>query len=129
MYAFDVHCNSYFPLFVLLYVVQFALCPVLLAGGFLPTVLSNLLYGAALSYYHYTQFLGYNGTSGCMTEVEKRWLKSSYFSTFRLSAKRREQSERARAEAVGLAPWLGGTIWLQRELDHSTPCASLRVEK
>jgi len=60
MYAFDVHCNSYFPLFVLLYVVQFALCPVLLAGGFLPTVLSNLLYGAALSYYHYTQFLGYN---------------------------------------------------------------------
>ena len=25
-----------------------------------------------------------------MTDVEKRWLKSSYFSTFRLSAKRRE---------------------------------------
>jgi len=69
MYAFDVHCNSYFPLFVLLYVVQFALCPVLLAGGFLPTVLSNLLYGAALSYYHYTQFLGYNGTSGCMFQA------------------------------------------------------------
>jgi hypothetical protein len=61
MYAFDVHCNSYFPLFVMLYVVQFALCPVLLASGFLPTVLSNLLYGVALSYYHYTQFLGYNG--------------------------------------------------------------------
>ena len=25
-----------------------------------------------------------------MTDVEKRWLKSSYFSTFRISAKRRE---------------------------------------
>ena len=25
-----------------------------------------------------------------MTDVEKRWLKSSYFSTFRLSARRRE---------------------------------------
>ena len=28
--------------------------------------------------------------SGCMTDVEKRWLKSSYFSTFRLSARHRE---------------------------------------
>jgi hypothetical protein len=61
MYAFDVHCNSYFPLFVMLYVVQFFLCPLLLSPGFLPTLLSNLLYAVTLSYYHYTQFLGYNG--------------------------------------------------------------------
>ncbi len=42
--------------------MQYFLSPLLLAPGFLPVLLSNALYGAALSYYHYTQFLGYNGT-------------------------------------------------------------------
>ncbi len=44
-------------------VVQYFLSPLLLAPGFLPVLLSNALYGAALSYYHYTQFLGYNGNA------------------------------------------------------------------
>ncbi len=30
LYAFDVHCNGFFPLYVLLYVVQFFLTPILL---------------------------------------------------------------------------------------------------
>jgi hypothetical protein len=42
-------------------VVQYFLCPLLLAPGFISVVLSNTLYSAALCYYHYTQFLGYNG--------------------------------------------------------------------
>ena len=41
--------------------VQYFLCPLLLAPGFISVVLSNTLYSAALCYYHYTQFLGYNG--------------------------------------------------------------------
>ena len=45
-------------------VVQFFLCPLLLAPGFISVVLSNTLYSAALCYYHYTQFLGYNGARG-----------------------------------------------------------------
>mmetsp|Transcript_17761 Transcript_17761/g.33952 ORF Transcript_17761/g.33952 Transcript_17761/m.33952 type:complete len:253 (+) Transcript_17761:306-1064(+) len=60
MYAFDVHCNSFFPMFIMLYVVQYFLTPLLLSTGFVASLLSNLLYGFALSYYHYTQFLGYN---------------------------------------------------------------------
>ena len=95
MYAFDVHCNSYFPLFILLYgmckvytvllyyawrhhtslctipshltdhklwyaVLQFLLSPVLLHRSILATVLSNVLYIVALSYYHYLNFLGYS---------------------------------------------------------------------
>ena len=36
---------------------------------------------------------------------------------------------RGSPEAVGLSLWLGGTIWLQCGLAHSTPCASLRVGK
>lgn len=60
MYAFDVHCNSYFPLFILLYVVQFLLSPLLLWQSFVAKVLSNALYAVAFSYYHYITFLGYS---------------------------------------------------------------------
>lgn len=59
-YAFDVHCNAYFPMFLLLYVLQFFLSPVLLGQGFLPALLANVLYGVGLSYYHYINFLGYS---------------------------------------------------------------------
>mmetsp|Transcript_1275 Transcript_1275/g.3836 ORF Transcript_1275/g.3836 Transcript_1275/m.3836 type:complete len:246 (+) Transcript_1275:403-1140(+) len=59
MYAFDVHCNSYLPLFLLLYVVQFLLSPLLLWRGFFSTLLSNILYAVGLSYYHYLNWLGY----------------------------------------------------------------------
>ena len=45
--------------------VQYFLCPLLLAPGFISVVLSNTLYSAALCYYHYTQFLGYNGAPEC----------------------------------------------------------------
>ena len=41
-------------------VVQFLLTPLLLARGFLPALFSNVLYAAALSYYHYLSFLGYS---------------------------------------------------------------------
>lgn len=60
LYAFDVHCNAYFPLFVVLYVLQYFLSPLLLAHGFMSTFLSNVLYFVALSYYHYLNFLGYD---------------------------------------------------------------------
>eukprot|EP00898_Chlorokybus_atmophyticus_P003537 jgi/Chlat1/4184/Chrsp27S04281 len=60
LYAFDVHCNSYFPLFIALYVVQYFFVPLLLSPGFLPALLSVLLYVTSFSYYHYLNFLGYN---------------------------------------------------------------------
>ena len=41
-------------------VVQFIASPVLLHRNFLSTVLANGLYGIALSYYHYLNFLGYS---------------------------------------------------------------------
>lgn len=59
LYALDVHCNAYFPLFVLLYVAQyFAVLP-LAAPSLLATLCANTLYLAAFSYYHYVTFLGY----------------------------------------------------------------------
>ncbi|XP_042981288.1 protein unc-50 homolog isoform X1 [Carya illinoinensis] len=60
LYAFDVHCNSFFPMFVLLYVIHYFLSPLLVAHGFIPVLLSNFLFMVAASYYHYLNFLGYD---------------------------------------------------------------------
>jgi len=60
LYAFDVHCNSFFPLFLLLYVLQFLLSPLLLWKSFVAAALSCVLYTVALGYYHYLNFLGYS---------------------------------------------------------------------
>lgn len=60
MYAFDIHCNSYFPMFLVLYVLQLVLCPVLLAHTVIAVVLSNLIYLLAMTYYLYLTFLGYS---------------------------------------------------------------------
>ncbi|KAK4799530.1 hypothetical protein SAY86_024895 [Trapa natans] len=60
LYAFDVHCNSFFPVFVLLYVIHYFVSPLLIAHGFIPVLLSNLFFMVAASYYHYLNFLGYD---------------------------------------------------------------------
>ena len=60
LFAFDVHCNSFVPLFVALYLGQLILSPLLSQRGFICALLSNILYGLSLSYYHYCQFVGFN---------------------------------------------------------------------
>ncbi|XP_056843612.1 uncharacterized protein LOC108806991 isoform X1 [Raphanus sativus] len=60
LYTFDVHCNSFFPMFVLLYVVHYFLSPLLITHGFIPLLLTNLLFMVGASYYHYLNFLGYD---------------------------------------------------------------------
>lgn len=42
-------------------VIQYFLSPILVAHGFIPVLLSNLLFMAAISYYNYLNFLGYDG--------------------------------------------------------------------
>jgi len=59
-YAFDIHCNAYFPMFLLLHVSQYFLLPILISPSFFASMLSCALYGAATSYYWYLTFLGYN---------------------------------------------------------------------
>ena len=58
-FALDIHFNAFFPYFLVLYVVQFFLLPVLLLDTFLAAFLSNILYAVALSTYWYVTFLGY----------------------------------------------------------------------
>jgi len=59
LYAFDIHCNSFFPLFILLYVVQYMFIPGLYTTNFFAILLSNTLYLVAFGYYSYITFLGY----------------------------------------------------------------------
>lgn len=61
MYAFDVHCNSFFPAFVLIYVVQFVLLPLVMLQGFVPFLVSNILHSVGFFYYFYVTHLGYRG--------------------------------------------------------------------
>jgi hypothetical protein len=60
LYAFDVHCNAFLPVCLLLHVGQYMMLPLLLRPGLLATLLSNTLYAAAFSIYHYLTFLGYS---------------------------------------------------------------------
>jgi len=59
-YAFDIHQNGFFPLFLVTHVVQFFLAPLLLTHSTLSCLLSALLYGVACTQYLYITFLGYH---------------------------------------------------------------------
>ena len=61
MYAMDIHCNAFVPLFALLYGVQFFLLPLVLQNTFLAFIMSNTLYALAFGYYFYVTHLGYRG--------------------------------------------------------------------
>ncbi|RLN44981.1 hypothetical protein BBJ29_009858 [Phytophthora kernoviae] len=58
-FAFDIHCNSFFILFLFLYVLQFLLAPVLASDSFLMLLVGNLLYSLGWGFYTYITFLGY----------------------------------------------------------------------
>eukprot|EP01135_Chromosphaera_perkinsii_P012346 Nk52_evm14s2640 gene=Nk52_evmTU14s2640 len=59
-YAFDVHCNSFFPLLLILHVLQLILMPIVSKDYFISTFLGNTLYLVAIGYYNYITFLGYS---------------------------------------------------------------------
>lgn len=60
-YSFDVHCNAFFPLFCILYVIQFFLQPILVRDNWICLFIGNTLYLVAIVEYAYVTFLGYNG--------------------------------------------------------------------
>lgn len=60
-YAFDVHCNSFFPVFLILYVVQFFFMPLLQRSSWISLLIGNLMYFISSIWYIYGTFLGYNG--------------------------------------------------------------------
>ncbi|KAL0486359.1 5 TM domain-containing transmembrane protein [Acrasis kona] len=59
LYAFDIHCNAFFILFITLYLGQYILMPILISYNTFSLILSNLLYSGAFSYYFYITFRGF----------------------------------------------------------------------
>jgi len=60
MYAFDIHCNSFFPLFLVLYVIHYFLLPFLVSPTLMAAIIGNALYAVALCYYLFITSLGYS---------------------------------------------------------------------
>lgn len=60
-YAFDIHCNSFFPLFLILYIIQFFFLNLLIRHNWASIVISNLIYLVSATWYCYGTFLGFNG--------------------------------------------------------------------
>ena len=58
-YALDVHVNAFFPAFLLLYVLQFLLLPVVSGNGFFSAFVANFLFFVAACAYNYVSHLGY----------------------------------------------------------------------
>ena len=61
LYAFDIHCNAFFPFFIMIYVIQFFLLPLVLGASLFSLILSNTIYVIGFSWYFYVTHLGYRG--------------------------------------------------------------------
>ncbi|KIY63159.1 UNC-50 protein [Cylindrobasidium torrendii FP15055 ss-10] len=59
-YAFDVHTNAFFPLYLALYLAQLFLLPVILKDNWVCLWVGNTLYLAAFAQYTYGVYLGLN---------------------------------------------------------------------
>lgn len=59
-YAFDVHTNAFFPLYLTLYLAQLFLLPVILKDNWVCLWVGNTLYLAAFAQYTYGLYLGLN---------------------------------------------------------------------
>mmetsp|Transcript_68625 Transcript_68625/g.191235 ORF Transcript_68625/g.191235 Transcript_68625/m.191235 type:complete len:303 (-) Transcript_68625:605-1513(-) len=59
LYAFDIHCNSFFVSFLLTHIVQLMILPLLLSDGLTSTLCANALWALAIAAYFYVTHLGY----------------------------------------------------------------------
>ncbi|KAF9527433.1 UNC-50 [Crepidotus variabilis] len=59
-YAFDVHTNAFFPLFLALYFAQLFLLPIIMKNNWVCLFVGNTLYFAAFTQYVYGLYLGFN---------------------------------------------------------------------
>eukprot|EP00033_Pygsuia_biforma_P001120 GCRY01001277.1.p1 GENE.GCRY01001277.1~~GCRY01001277.1.p1 ORF type:complete len:252 (-),score=11.75 GCRY01001277.1:14-769(-) len=60
LYCFDIHCNSYFPYFMITHVLEYFLLPLLTSSRFFSAFLGNILHFVGVLYYLYITFLGFS---------------------------------------------------------------------
>eukprot|EP00051_Salpingoeca_urceolata_P031812 m.13071 g.13071 ORF g.13071 m.13071 type:complete len:272 (+) comp4443_c0_seq1:322-1137(+) len=65
-YAFDVHCNAFFPLLIVLHVLQVILISFIKGDWFGSVILADTLWLVAINYYIYITFLGYRSLSNIL---------------------------------------------------------------
>ena len=63
LYAFDIHCNAFFTMFLSTHVLQYLLLPLLLGQSFLSCLAANSLHAFGLICYVYITHLGYRSMS------------------------------------------------------------------
>jgi hypothetical protein len=59
LYAFDIHCNSFFPFFLIVHVLHYFFLPFLLSTSITASILSGVFYLIGFAYYSYITSLGY----------------------------------------------------------------------
>lgn len=59
LYALDIHFNSFFPVLLLLGVVQYVFLPFFIRTSWFNTLMADLLYIAAIAIYSFITFMGY----------------------------------------------------------------------
>ncbi|KAL7308151.1 hypothetical protein PS15m_012040 [Mucor circinelloides] len=59
-YAFDVHCNAFIPVYLILYVIQLFFLPLILKENWISMFIGNFMYCVALIWYMVGVFLGFN---------------------------------------------------------------------
>lgn len=59
LYAFDIHCNSFIPLYFFSTIIQYIFLPLILTDSYFSTIISNSLYTIGVLYYFYVTLLGY----------------------------------------------------------------------
>lgn len=62
LYAFDIHCNAYFTMFLYTHIIQFLLSPLYIYySNWFVTLISNMIYSFAIGLYFYTTSHGFTG--------------------------------------------------------------------
>jgi len=60
LFAWDIHCNAFVPVLLLVYVADFLVLPLTMrSDGLLPCLVGNTLYTAAIGQYLYITFQGF----------------------------------------------------------------------
>lgn len=76
-YAFDVHCNAFIPVYLILYVIQLFFLPLILKENWISMFIGNFMYCVALIWYMVGVFLGFNGKGALvLVDVETNTLHS-----------------------------------------------------
>ncbi|KAI9474142.1 MAG: UNC-50 [Benjaminiella poitrasii] len=69
-YAFDIHCNSFIPVYLILYVIQLFFLPLILKENWISLFIGNFMYCVAFMWYAVGTYIGFNGKGTFLVHTE-----------------------------------------------------------